>query len=147
MGACEALLARVLTDEAGVGDVIVLRGSLEETQARFRAGRRLSSEAYLAAGNNTREEATACFQHQITDLTIVTSAYHSLRAFLTFLQVAGETGQRVRITSHPVGRDFSLLEQELQKIATYQTIGHVASYEAGLDYFLHRDAWNYVTAG
>ena len=77
-------------------------------------------------------------------IILVASAFHQLRAFLTFLKVRGEFP--VAIYNAPVenlswfenthwgDNRLRLLEKELEKIAEYSKKGHLATFKEGLEH-------------
>ena len=71
---------------------------------------------------------------------IVTSAYHQLRAFLTFVKVFEGTSTRLWNCSAPSA--WEKFDEELRKIVQYQLKGHVASYAHGLEHLAWRDSYN-----
>lgn len=109
--------------------------------AREGAAKLLSDKPIYAIGTNTRDEALNVmqdFRHH--ELTLVTSAYHAPRAFLTWLKVLEDSGKfrEIRIRNSPAPSDMSKLDSELERIEKYQAKGDCASYEAGLAYL---DFW------
>lgn len=141
----ECLMARVLGEQEERGEAVLLSGwdePMEDWQLR-------TSHAIDCAvitpliGANTHAEAQAFFAMRAPpDVTIVTSAYHQVRAFLTFLRVLEEQGfaRTVRLWNAAAPSRMEPLAEEWQKIAEYQAIGHVASYEAGIEYLNWRDS-------
>ena len=142
----ELLLARVLVPDTPhpEGTAVVLSAWDEartEQQDRFRHtighGHCLSLH-----GAHTRDEAErAVAMRSGDDLTIITSAYHQPRAFLTFLKVLHDAGlaRMVRLWNVPVPSRMERLAEEWHKITDYQAKGHVASLEEGLAYLDWRD--------
>lgn len=111
----------------------------------------------LDGGMNTREEAVGAIaiaaQEGWKRLLVVTSPHHQYRSFLTFVQALIDAGKQdeihvlnvsatqLRWGHPPPGMSetrLDLLDGELAKIEEYAQKGHVASYQAGLDYLL---AW------
>lgn len=103
------------------------------------------------AAMNTREQAVNVASMAAAEgwrrLLLVASAYHSYRAFLTFLRALDEAGldETVQLVSAPVSHTpwrgapegmtatrLDLLAGEFDKIERYGE--HVASYEDGIDY-------------
>ena len=145
------------------GRVIVLSGGRDTPPRRVSAtalypvllGRGVAPDRILmeTGSQHTREQAVhvvALAQaNEWKRLLLVVSPYHAPRAYLTFLQALTEAD--LRDTIHlisvpcadtkwfepPVGmRDTRamLYAGELERIAEYQVMGHVASYSDGLDY-------------
>lgn len=142
----ETVLARVLGEKPQWQGLVLMLSCWDESgeELAYRrtvvAGRSLSLR-----GAHTREEAELALAQRTDgehDLTIVTSAYHQLRAFLTFLKVLQERGldRTVRLRNAPAASRMDKLAQELDKIAAYQAKGHVASFEDGLRYLQWRDS-------
>lgn len=141
----EYCLARVLTDARTMykGPVIVLRSwDVAENWGRrvfadvlARGGERTLVEPQ--GGNTHQEAADAHARVHNSDITIVTSAYHQLRAFLTYLAVFSRT---TRIWNAPVPSGFDLLAGEFEKIEQYQAKGDCASYDRAVEYLKWRDA-------
>ena len=135
----EFLLASVLADTPQ-GPAVVLSGRHEQpdlTPSRAQLARRWCGAVVAVHGANTREEAESVLPWPGTDLTVITSAFHQLRAFLTFVQVLG--GQPVRVWNLPVPGSMDRLGEEFAKIAAYQARGHVASYLEGRQYWEWRN--------
>ena len=145
------LLAHVLGEQRHHGVVVVLQGhnaQPDETPGRVAFAKTLHLPWCLARGENTLAEARWAISLATPDLTIVTSADHQLRAFLTFLQAAQDADpcHTVKLWNRSVFDRFSRsvdrrvdrladeLVEELEKIARYQRLGHVASFAQGMDY-------------
>jgi hypothetical protein len=130
------LLGRVLQDRPHAGVVVVLSGDTdEESQERLAS---VSGPYVIPVATNTHEDALWTRRNLETgdDLVLVTSAYHQLRAFLTFVRVF--RGTAVRIWNAPAPSEWGHLVDEARKIAAYQRKGHVASYAEGLAYLAQR---------
>lgn len=134
----EYLLARVLGEPRCRGEVIVLKGPRAETSQRVYRAEGIAHEITLAKGTNTWEEALHTINTGRKHLTVVTSAYHQLRAFLTFVKAA--EGRDVWIWNYTTPSLMDDLATEFAKITDYQQRGHVATYEQGLEYLQWRDA-------
>jgi len=108
------------------------------------------------ASQHTRDQAVNVValaqEHRWAQLLLVASHYHQYRAFLTFLRAAEEAGmdRQLQLVSAPVrdlpwfvytpwGRRLDFLEREFDRIESYQAVGHVASYEDGIDYLRWRE--------
>lgn len=97
---------------------------------------------------NTYEQsrwlAGAILAHSWKTVTLVASAYHMPRAFLTVVKALGDVECLVqpltpvtRWTGEPDGKSQTraeLLAEELAKIETYGALGHVATYAEGIRY-------------
>lgn len=143
------LLCRVLSGPA-YGPAVVLSAkneSPEENMARYTYALERCKRVIPAQGANTYEEAVAAVaQVRAGHLTIVTSAYHQLRAFLTFVAACGD--QTIHLWNLPMPSAWEKFSGELEKIALYQHKGHVASWEAGLHHLDTRDRiWSLPYAG
>jgi N-acylneuraminate cytidylyltransferase len=140
----ELLLARVLVPDTPRGQNIVLSAWDEAaTEQRERFGYLPGLAAVSVHGDNTRDEAERAIRLRSgDDLTILTSAYHTPRAFLTFLQVLTEQGleRTVRLWNVPVPSSMGRLSEEWHRITEYQAKGDVASPEQGLLYLDWRDS-------
>lgn len=101
-------------------------------------------DVWMLCGSNTYAEAMDARERyaQASDLIIVTSAYHQIRAFLTFVRAFGDTS--VKLWNAPAPSSWEKLEGELQKITGYQLKGHVAGYAEGLEHLAWRDAYTCV---
>lgn len=79
-------------------------------------------------------------------IILVASAFHQLRAFLTFLKAMEDMRIKVQVFNYPA-RDlswfektslgltrFELLKEELQKIKRYRSLGHLVSLGKGIEY-------------
>jgi hypothetical protein len=122
------------------GPAVVLSGRkepIDETPFRLAWAQQHCETVLLFDGAHTQDEAHLALAQAGTDLTIVTSAYHALRAFLTFVQVSGTTP--LKLWNLPVPSSMDRLADELQKIERYQQAGHVASYERGVQYWRWRN--------
>jgi len=133
----ELLLAKVLASapppEMPILVFSAYREASEEILDRINRAAHLHGERlYLQDANTYAECLLALTKTRAPDLCLVTSAYHQPRAFLTMLQVAQEACYRVRLWNAPAPSSMAKWPQEVQKIERYQTLGHVASYEAGL---------------
>lgn len=146
------LLSAILTGGIPTqGPLVVLKGMMEdrdETPDRLRYAESLNGWKHgtlsmgwpiiIPAGRHTQEEAhsaLALLVHE-RDIRIVTSGYHQLRAFLTFLAARWDyTTPLPRLWNCPV-RPVSLvgLSAELKKIQTYQEKCHCASLAEALAY-------------
>ena len=145
----ERLLARVLAGSVpgNGGLVATLSGWDEEpneTENRNRLAAVIPGRHVHPFGGNTYADAVQLLgdrQPEELSITIVTSAYHQLRAFLTLLAVLRTNGleRRVRIWNATVPGNMDKLQAEWDKIAEYQAKGHVASYDEGLMYLDWRD--------
>jgi len=127
------------------GPVVVLSGRHETpdpTPARLAAGYALGSVPLVAKGDNTADEARRVLELTDGHLTVVTSESHMPRAFLTFLRALQHLGREreVRLWMVGVPTVAPRVEQEVEKIACYQAIGDVASYDEGWPYLSWRDA-------
>lgn len=134
----EYLLARVLAERDYRGPALVLKGPKRETWQRQYHAESVIGTLEIAEGDNTWEEAMFAASHYTGNLTVVTSAYHQLRAFLTFVKAA--EGSLLAIYNCPAPSGMEDLEREFAKIDEYQRRGHVATYEAGLAHLAWRDA-------
>lgn len=125
--------------------VLVLSGGLDDPPfsltAQELAGRALdrgvAAERIVIEPDslNTREQAVRVVAIAIergwTRLRIVTSPYHAIRAFLTFVRALNERGQQKHIQIV----DAPLLELgELDRIERYREWGHVATTAEGVGY-------------
>lgn len=139
----ELLLARVLVPDPPKGTVIVLSAWDEgETEQRERFAF-AQGNCISLYGENTRDEAERAIRLRSgDDLTLMTSAYHQPRAFLTMLQVLLTQGleRTVRLWNVPVPSRMHRLPEEWHKIREYQAKGDVASPEQGLLYLDWRDS-------
>ncbi len=138
----EHLLARLLSPGPAHGQAVILSAWDEsgEDWPRFQVAPGAGAVSYHGA--HTRDEAEKAVDHRSgNDLTIVTSAYHLPRAFLTFVRVLQDRGlaARVRLWPAPAPSAMAQLAGEWAKIAAYQAKGDVASYEDGLRYLDWRD--------
>lgn len=106
---------------------------------------------------NTREQAAAvvtmCHVAHWRRILLIASPYHAPRAFLTFVQAVADAPEQtvdLRVSVLPASATggfpwweapagcestrLDLLASEMAKITAYQALGHVATYEAGLEY-------------
>lgn len=141
----ELLLARVLVPDNPKGQAVVLSAWDEdagEQAHRFQyAG--AFGEAISYHGENTYDEAVrAVAARSGNDITILTSAYHMPRAFLTFLRVLSGLGldRTVKLWHIPVPSRMNRLAEEWHKVREYQAKGDVATVEDGLLYLDWRGA-------
>lgn len=142
------LLQKILqSPEPPAGAVVLVLSARDEEPGEQEAREKRAAEIrepqivlHLDA-ENTHEEAVSALKwaRRDHDFVIVTSAYHQLRAFLTFVKVFEGTGVRLWNASAPSAWDK--LEDETLKIAQYQAKHHVASYDEGLMHLLERDGW------
>lgn len=145
----------------GAGHTVLLTGGLHEPPRWF--GAEELAPALLGLGvshtkvvmdpgaKNTREQAVntvaTAMEKKWKRLLLVASGYHQYRAYLTFLKALIEAEQdrtiqmlmmpanQVQWWATPTGMELTrlnLLEAEFDKVSKYA--GHVASYEAGLEY-------------
>lgn len=133
----EYLLARVLSEPSTQGPALVLKGPGNQTAERLLRADQVAFTVDLAEGENTWEEARNAVRFYHRHLTLVTSAYHQLRAFLTFVKAF--EGERVRIWNAPAPSSMDTFAKEIAKIEEYQVLGHVATYEDGVAYLEWRD--------
>jgi hypothetical protein len=156
----------------GAAPCIVLSGALNEAPALHGAqwlrarmlAKGLADDVLIVENEsrNTREQAqqvvALATSKGWTRILLIASAYHSYRAFLTFVQALRETGLHERIhvilgpspqskwSEPPPGRErvrADLLHDEWRKIEEYRELGHVASFDDGagyLDYWERRIA-------
>ena len=144
------LLQRIVQSaEPPKGLIVVLSAwgeDAQETKARHtkahQLAERLRADMWMPLAGNTHEEAQGTLRAAVfsDNIIIVTSAYHQLRAFLTFIKVFEET--TIRLWNAPAPSAWDKLEGELQKIAAYQAKGYVASYAEGLAHLAWRDSYN-----
>ena len=139
----ELLLARVLVPDQPRGTSVVLSAWDErETEQRERFAF-ANKDAISLYGENTRDECERALRLRSgDDLTLITSAYHMPRAFLTMLKVLIDQGleRTVRLWNIPVPSPMVRLTEEWHKIQEYQTKGDVTTPEQGLLYLDWRDA-------
>jgi CMP-N-acetylneuraminic acid synthetase len=145
----EALMARVLSDAPQWRGVVAQLSAWDESpeEGTYRTGEALiAGRVVKPRGAHTHEEAELVVASlDVTgeqDVTIVTSAYHQPRAFLTFLQVLKQAGRErdIRLWNAPAPSRMDKLASEWEKIRTYHARGHVASYDDGLEYLAWRDS-------
>lgn len=144
----EQLLARVLSPSKRQGTAVILSAWDEqgEDRPRFRMAAEFPNAISLH-GENTRDEAERAIRTRSgNDMTIVTSAYHTPRAFLTFVKVLHDEGlhRTVRLWLAPVESGWANLASEWRKITEYQAKGDVASIQLGLEYLTWRDSVQYA---
>lgn len=138
----ELLLARVLVPDEPRGTTVILSAwdeAPQDQRLRFAAS---PSDCISLHGENTRDESErALVLRSSDDLTIVTSAYHQPRAFLTMVKVLIDHGlsRTVRLWNRPAPSPMERLPEEWHKIRDYQEKGDVASTENGLLYLDWRD--------
>lgn len=138
----ELLLARVLVPDVSRGTAVVL-SAWDEVAGEQRRRFAQSPEGCISLhGENTRDEAErAVALRSGDDLTIITSAYHQPRAFLTVLKVLIDQGiaRTVRLWNIPAPSPMRELAHEWTKITEYIAKGDVATVEQGLTYLTWRD--------
>jgi len=130
------------------GVVVVLSAwdeELGEMEARESHAATIASPELLLCfrdSANTHDEAQAArrWAQRSNDFIVVTSAYHQLRAFLTFVKVF--QGTSVRLWNAPAPSGWEKFEGELRKIEEYQAKNHVATYREGLDHLTWRDSYS-----
>jgi uncharacterized SAM-binding protein YcdF (DUF218 family) len=105
---------------------------------------------------NTREQAKEvielCKKFNWKSIILTGSHYHQLRAFLTFLKVLIEEKLENKLIIYNApenklewfeetgwGKRIELLENEFNKIITYQSLGHIASYKEAIEYLEWRE--------
>jgi len=105
---------------------------------------------------NTREQAkeviALCQKFNWKSIILTGSHYHQLRAFLTFLKVLIEEKLQNKLIIYNApenklnwfeesgwGKRIELLENELNKITTYQSLNHIASYKEAFEYLEWRE--------
>lgn len=138
------LMQRIVQSPAPPPGWVVMLSAYDEPPHEDAARRTKASsfgEYSAPLAHNTYDEARfvrSC--NQWSDVIIVTSAYHQLRAFLTFVKVFQGTG--VRLWNAPAPSGWEKLDGELAKIAEYQARGHVATYREGRDHLAWRDSYN-----
>jgi CMP-N-acetylneuraminic acid synthetase len=139
----ELLLARVLVPDQPHGPAVVLSAWDEQEAEQRTRFQHAIGDAISLHGENTRDEAErAVTLRSGNDITIVTSAYHQPRAFLTFLKVLYDHGleRTVRLWNIPAPSRMDRLAEEWHKITEYQAKGDTASVEQGLLFLDWRDA-------
>jgi len=141
----EALSARVLGEQIRRGIPVLLSGwgepEIDRNLRREHVG--LEREFHVPlSGAHTYDEAKLFLSPDIRECSIITSAYHQVRAFLTFLRVIQEQqrDRLVRIWNAPAPSRMEPMREEWNKISDYQNRGHVATYEDGLTYLDWRDS-------
>lgn len=143
----EEVLARILAEPHHCGRVVVLSGrtvNRQETLARLDWATRqfpCCTPTLISSVRNTQEEAIITLaDHRVAvPLTIVTSAYHQLRAFLTFLAVLPKPWEHM-LWNAPCPSRMDLLPAEYDKVKLYGVQGHCVSYEDALRYLDWRDS-------
>lgn len=105
---------------------------------------------------NTREQAKEvidlCKKFNWKSIILIGSHYHQLRAFLTFLKVLIEEKLENELIIYNApenklewfeetgwGKRIELLQNELIKITTYQSLSHIASYKEAIKYLEWRE--------
>jgi uncharacterized SAM-binding protein YcdF (DUF218 family) len=105
---------------------------------------------------NTREQAKEvvelCKKFKWKSIILTASHYHQLRAFLTFLKVLIEEKLENELIIYNApekklewfedtgwGKRIELLENEFNKIITYQSLNHIASYKEAIEYLEWRE--------
>jgi len=156
-----ALVAQELLIQ-GAADTIVLTGGLDsdskqsaKTLADKLIGNGVNPQRIIVENEatNTRDQAQEVVEIAIEKnwkrLLLVASPYHLPRAALTFIhdvrrldiRIIPVTANQVAWFGKPEGvsrNRMALLDGEYAKIAAYQEIGHVASYEDGIK---HMKRW------
>lgn len=101
-------------------------------------------------GAHTRAEADATLRlaekHGWRSLLLVTTEYHQYRAFLTFVKAMRDMNLDIELTMVPENEfpqfhsktHEEVIAGEMERIATYQQKGDVASWEEGITYLLSR---------
>lgn len=147
----ELLLARVLCDARRPGEAVILsawdEGPEEQGQRALMAAN--YADATVMRGRHTHDEAVLAIEKRTgDDLTIVTSAYHMPRAFLTFLQVLKDhrLDTMVRLWCAPAPSGMAKLSGEWEKVRDYHAKGHVARVDEGLAYLQWRDTLSWAKA-
>lgn len=147
----ECVMARVLGDRYPFEGLIVKFSAWDEetddTTFRDAMLERLTGELLAPLGAHTQQEAQlagriiAMGRDRVSDVLLLTSAYHQVRAFLTMLQALHDHGidRTIRLWNVPAASRMDKLPDEWRKIAEYQAKGHVASLEDGLAYLDWRD--------
>lgn len=139
----ELLMARVLGEAPQWrGTVVKLSAWSESPEEAYYRHAVSMGQTLTVHGANTAEEAEIALDRVLPgelDLTIVTSAYHVPRAFLTFLRALQKRGldRTVRLYVSPAPSRMDKLADEWRKIATYTD--DVATYDEGLAYLAWRD--------
>ena len=157
-------LARVVDSlkllRAGLADRIVVSGGVDLPVAGCIHGGMLVQEL-MARGvsedqlilddrsMNTRDQAVETMNlarsRNWERIILVASHYHQYRAFLTFLKARSEAGLDLEILNAPVrdlpwfettpwGARVDLLESEFSKIETYFALGHIATFQEGIEH-------------
>jgi CMP-N-acetylneuraminic acid synthetase len=145
----ELLMARILGEDPEwrgvVAQLSAWAESPEEWSYRSETGTVVGGRVIKIRGAHTAHEAklaVEALKPGEADLTIVTSAYHQPRAFLTFLRVLERQrlDRTIRLWNAPAPSRMDKLAAEWEKIARYQASGDVASYDDGIAYLTWRDA-------
>lgn|GEM_PF-6419197 len=138
----ELLLARVLVPDEARGTCVILSAWDEPPQDQRLRFATSPSDCISLHGENTRDECErALALRSGNDVTIITSAYHQPRAFLTMVKVLINHGlaRTVRVWNRPAPSPMHRLSEEAHKIADYAAKGDVATPEQGLLYLDWRD--------
>lgn len=142
----EEVLSRILAEPHHCGRIVVLSGrtvNRQETLSRLDWATRqfpCCCPELVPSVRHTQDEAIVILadHRPAMPLTIVTSAYHQLRAFLTFLKVLPQPYE-ISLFNQPCPSRMDLLPQELQKIQQYGAAGYLATYSEALTYLDFRD--------
>lgn len=141
----ELLTTRVLGDKPHWRGLVAILSAWDESpeESEYRSAEVITGGRVVRLrGEHTADEAEMALdavRQGETDITIVTSAYHAPRAFLTFLRaMANRQWTTVRLWNAPAPSRMDKLADEWRKIATYTD--DVATYEEGLAYLDWRDA-------
>lgn len=143
----ELLLARVLGEASPHRGLVVQFSAWGESEdeviERQARAALIGGDVVTPVGAHTYAEAETALAmlRDGTALTLVTSAYHQLRVFLTALKVLQRAGRdrQVRLWNAAAPSSMDKLHTEWQKIVRYQADGYVASYDDGLRYLDWRD--------
>lgn len=149
----ETLMAKVLSEPPQWRGVVAQLSAWSESPEEGDYRREMpvvGGRIVRIRGAHTYHEAQLAMQCLRTgddEITIVTSAYHQVRAFLTFLRVLQQQrrAQDIRLWNAPAPSRMDKLASEWDKIRTYHERGHVASYDEGLEYLVWRDSCVNVT--
>lgn len=102
-----------------------------------------------STSRNTREQAVEVIKLANSlgwkRIILVASNYHQYRAYLTFLRIALNLGQKIIIYNAPAGdlswfkktgwgTRFDLLDQEFSKIIKYSKLSHLATFKEAISY-------------
>lgn len=147
----ELLMARVLGEAAQWRGWVVRLSAWSESpeEAYYRNTTVVSGSIIDVRGEHTAREADIALSSLVPgdyDMTVVTSAYHQPRAFLTFLRALQKRGldRKVRLYNAPAPSRMDKLSDEWRKIAQYTE--DVATYDEGLAYLNWRDSQVAVAA-